>query len=177
MQYIKNILFLLIILFTTSCGERIVDKLRPETIQFLTNQEQARCVCLDMYGVDFMTKIDDAIVYINGLPQKYTLDSLTQAQFYQIKLDLVSAMSIVKTVSNCIGERTPPIDQFTGMLMQEDFRVVLKMDSTMTEQQRLELINIPSIELLEEFCPKHKAAVLKLQEMIKAAQILPPGLQ
>ena len=177
MQNIKNSLLLLIISFTTSCGERVVDKLRPETIQFLTNQEQARCACLDMYGADFIKKVSAATTYINGLPQKYNLDSLTQAQFYQINLDLVSAMSIVKTVSTCIGERTPQIDQFTGMLMQEDLRVVLKLDSSMTEQQRLELINVPSIELLEEFCPKHKEAVLKLQEMIKAAQVLPPGLQ
>jgi hypothetical protein len=33
------------------------------------------------------------------------------------------------------------------------------------------------LELLDEFCPQHKEAVLKLQELIEVAQILPPGLQ
>lgn len=168
---------LITILILTSCQGRVVDKLRPETVQFLTNQEQARCTCLDMYGAEFSKKIDAAIIYINDLPKKYNMDSLTQAQFYQINLDLVSAMSIVKTVSSCVGERTPQIDQFTGLLMQEDLRVVLKIDSTMNEEQKMELMNLPTLELLDEYCPQHREAVEKLHEMIRVAKILPPGLQ
>lgn len=161
----------------SSCKGRVVDQLRPETVEFLTNQESARCVCLDMYGDDFLKKINKGIDYIKSLPTQYNMDSLSMAQVYAIKLELVSCMSIVKTVSNCIAEKTPQIDQFMGMLMQEDLRVVLKIDSTMSEQERLALMNVPSIEVLEDLCPQHKAAVLKLQELIDAAQILPPGLQ
>lgn len=145
---------------------------------FLTDQEQARCSCLDTYGAEFLKKINKGILYINKLPKEYDLKNLSTSELYQIKIKLAGFMSIVQTVSKCIGERTTnQIDQFTGMFIQEDLKVVLEIDSTLSEQEQLERMNRPSIELLDEFCPQHTEAVLKLQELINAAQILPPGLQ
>lgn len=156
----------------------MVDQLRPETVAFLTDQEQARCSCLDTYGAEFLKKINKGILYINELPKEYDLKNLSTSELYQIKIKLAGFMSIVQTVSKCIGERTTnQIDQFTGMFIQEDLKVVLEIDSTLSEQEQLERMNRPSIELLDEFCPQHTEAVLKLQELINAAQILPPGLQ
>lgn len=155
-----------------------MDQLRPETVSFLTDQEQARCTCLDIYGKEFVQKTNKGISYINALPEQYNLENLSVSELYQIKIKLIGFMSIVKTVSKCVGERTTnQIDQFTGMLIREDLRVVLEIDSTMSEQKELELMNQPSLELLDEFCPQHKEAVLKLQELIEAAKILPLGLQ
>ena len=155
-----------------------MDQLRPETVSFLTDQEQARCTCLDMYGKEFLDKTNKGIFYINTLPKQYDLENLSVSELYEIKIKLVGFMSIVKTVSKCVGERTTnQIDQFTGMLIQEDLKVVLEIDSTLSEQEELERMNQPSLELLDEFCPKHKEAVLKFQELINAAQILPPELQ
>ncbi|BDS13750.1 hypothetical protein [Aureispira anguillae] len=180
MQNFNFLLFFLIfftILLVSSCKNRVIDQLRPETVTFLSNQEKARCACLDTYGKEFLKKTNNGISYINSLEATYNLDSLSLSELYEIKLQLVSFMSIVKTVSNCVAQKTPPIDQFTGMLMQEDLKVVLEIDSTMSEQEQLERMNVPSLELLDEYCPQHKEAVLKLQELIHAAQILPPGLQ
>jgi len=174
------ILFLLFFIFFifSSCKNRVVDQLRPETVSFLTDQEQARCTCLDMYGKEFLDKTNKGIFYINTLPKQYDLENLSVSELYEIKIKLVGFMSIVKTVSKCVGERTTnQIDQFTGMLIQEDLKVVLEIDSTLSEQEELERMNQPSLELLDEFCPKHKEAVLKFQELINAAQILPPELQ
>jgi hypothetical protein len=175
-----SILFFIIFTFfiLSSCENRVIDKLRPETVAFLTAQEQARCTCLDMYGKEFLEKTNKGISYINSLPEQYDLEKLSVSDLYAIKIKLVGFMSIVKTVSKCVGERTTSeIDQFTGMLIQEDLRVVLEIDSTMSEQEELERMNKPSLELLDEFCPKNKEAVLKLQELINVAQILPLGLQ
>lgn len=170
-------LIFFIFFFLSACKNRIIDQLRPETVTFLSNQEQARCACLDIYGEEFLKKTNKGIDYIKSLDEQYNLDSLTFSERHDIKLRLISFMTIVKTVSNCIAQKTPPVDQFTGMLMQEDLKAVLGIDSTMSEQEQLERMNIPSLELLEEYCPKHQEAVLKLQEMIRVAQVLPPGLQ
>lgn len=180
MQELNFLTFIFLLIFTfqlTSCKNRTVDKLRPETVTFLTNQEQARCECLDLYGEEFTRKINKGIEYISGLSNQYNMDSLSTNQMHAIKIDLVAYMSIIKTVSSCIAKRTPEIDQFTGMLMQEDLRVVLGIDSTMTEQEQLELMNQPSLELLDEFCPQHKEAVVRLQDLMEAAQVLPVGLR
>lgn len=164
--------------FLSSCKNRVIDQLRPETVSFLTDQEQARCTCLDMYGKEFLEKTNKGISYINSLSEQYDMENLSVSELYAIKIKLVGFMSIIKTVSKCVGERTTnQIDQFTGMLIQEDLRVVLEIDSTLSDQEELERMNRPSLELLDEFCPQHKEAVLKLQELINAAQVLPPGLQ
>lgn len=171
------LLFFTFFIFS-GCKNSVIDQLRPETVAFLTSQEQARCVCLDMYGKEFLNKTNKGISYIKALPEQYDLENLSISELYEIKIKLVSFMSIIKTVSKCVGERTTnQIDQFTGMLIQEDLRVVLKIDSTLSDQEELERMNQPSLELLDEFCPQHKEAVLKLQELIEVAQILPPGLQ
>jgi len=173
-------LFLLFFTFfiLSSCKNSVIDQLRPETVSFLTDQEQARCACLDIYGTEFLNKTNKGISYIKALPEQYDLENLSVSQLYAIKIKLVGFMSIVKIVSKCVNERTStPIDQFTGMLIKEDLRVVLKIDSTLSEQEELARMNQPSLELLEEFCPQHKEAVLKLQELIEVAQILPLGLQ
>jgi hypothetical protein len=171
-------LFIFCFFFISSCKNRVIDQLRPETVAFLTDQEHARCACLDIYGKEFLKKTNKGILYIKSLPEQYDLEKLSVSDLYAIKLKLVGFMSIVKTVSKCVGERTTnEIDQFTGMFIQEDLRVVLKIDSTLSEQEELERMNQPSLELLDEFCPQHKEAVLKLQELINAAKILPPGLQ
>lgn len=176
-----NFLFLSWIFFGiitfSSCKNRVIDKLRPETVTFLTNQEEARCSCFDIYGKEFLQKTNNGIIYINSLKDEYDLDNLPTADFYKIRLQLARFMSIVKTVSACVGKKTPPIDQLDGMLIQEDLKFVLEIDSSMSEQEQLERMNIPSLELLDEFCPQHKEAVIKLQELIKTAQVLPPGLQ
>lgn len=171
------LLFFTFFIFS-SCKNSVIDQLRPETVSFLTAQEQARCTCLDIYGTEFLTKTNKGISYINSLSAQYDMDNLSVSELYAIKIKLVGFMSIVKTVSKCVGERTTnQIDQFTGMLIQEDLRVVLEIDSTLSPQEELERMNQPSLELLDEFCPKHKEAVLKLQELINAAQVLPLGLQ
>ena len=167
-------LFLFFALY--SCKNRTIDQLRPETVEFLTNQETARCACLDLYGKEFIRKMDKGILHIKGLSKRYNLKKLTQAKVYTIRLELVSYMSIIKTVTACIGEKTPPVDQFMGMFIQEDLKVVLGIDSSMTEQEQLRLMNKPSLELLDDLCPKHKEAVLKLQELLDAGQELPPSL-
>lgn len=159
-----------------SCKNRTIDQLRPETVEFLTNQETARCACLDLYGKEFLRKMNKGIPHIKELKDRYNLENLTQAEVYKIRLELVSYTSIIKTVSTCIGEKTPPVDQFMGMFIQEDLKVVLGIDSTMTEQEQLTTMNQPTLELLDDLCPQHKEAVLKLQELLDAAQGLPPSL-
>ena len=174
---LKYLFFACVILSTLSCKNRIVDKLLPETQQFLTTQEKSRCTCLNQHGKNFSKEITKGIDYIKTLPEIYDLDSLKLSEFYAIKLELVDAMSMIKILTSCVNENTQQIDQFTGMLIQEDLRVVLQIDSNMTEQQKFEKMNIPGMELTEEFCPQHKEAMLKFYEMIKASEVLPPGLQ
>jgi hypothetical protein len=170
-------LLLILILSLIGCQDRVVDKLRPETVQFLTNQETARCTCLDMYGDEFYKKTNAGVSYIKGLSAKYNLDSLKVSEVYAIKLELVRAMTIIKTVSECIAQKTPQMDQFLGMMVQYDLKEVLGIDSTMSQQEQYELMNIPNLQILDDLCPQHKKSVQKLHEMITAAQILPPGLQ
>lgn len=170
-------LFIFSIITLSSCKNRVIDKLRPETITILTNQEQARCSCLDIYGASFAEKTNKGITYINSLSEHYNLDSLSISETYAIKLELARVMSIVSTVSTCIAQKTPPIDQLNGMIMQEDLKVVLAIDSTMSEQEQLDRMNIPGLELLEEFCPQHTGTIIKFQEFIKIAATLPPELQ
>lgn len=165
------------VLFFSSCEPTVFSQLRPETKEFLTNQEQARCVCLDQYGRDFVKKINSSVLYINGLSEQYDLQNLSISDRYQIKVGLIPATSLVKTVSNCIAQRTPPIDELTGLLIQEDLRVVLKLDSTLSDQEYLRRINKPSLEVLGKLCAQHKEAVISLQNLTEAARILPPELQ
>ena len=176
LNFFTWIFAIFLIIALNSCKNRTVDKLRPETVEFLTNQETARCNCLDLYGKEFLRKMNKGILHIKGLKDRYKLDELTQAQVYAIRLELVGYMSIIKTVSACIGEKTPPVDQFTGMFIQEDLKVVLGIDSSMTEEEQLKLMNQPSLEILDDLCPEHKEAVLKLQELLEVAQVLPPSL-
>jgi hypothetical protein len=173
----KYLFIAFIVLNTLSCKNRIVDKLLPETQQFLTSQEMSRCSCLDQHGKNFSKEIKKGIDYINTLPEIYNLDSLKLSEFYAIKLELVDAMSMIKILTSCVNEKAQQIDQFTGMLIQEDLRVVLQIDSNMTEQQKFKRMNVPGMELIEELCPQHKEAMLKFYEMINVAEILPPGLQ
>ena len=161
----------------SSCEPTIFSQLRPETQNFLNNQERARCACLDQYGQDFVQKMDEGIIYINRLSEHYDLQKLSISDRYQIKIGLIPATSMIKTISNCIAKRTVDIDELTGLLIQEDLRVVLKLDSTLSDQEHLRRMNQPSLELLGNFCPKHKKAVERLQELIEAARILPPELQ
>jgi hypothetical protein len=170
-------LLLLEILFFSSCESSIFSQLRPETQTFLRNQEQARCNCLDQYGQNFQNKMNEAIFYINGLSEQYDLDNLSVSESYQIKIGIIPATSLVKTVSKCIGEKTPQIDQLTGMLIQEDLRVVLQLDSTLSDQEYLRRLNRPGLEVLEELCPEHKEAVERFQDLIEAARILPAEFQ
>ena len=176
-NYLPPSLFIILILSLMSCKDRIVDKLRPETVQFLTHQETARCACLDIYGADFLKKTNDGIEYVKELPNRYNLDSLKISEIYTIKVELVGSMSIIKTVTNCIAQKTPQMDQFMGMMVQYDLKEVLGIDSTMSEQEQLNLMNRPSLEVLDELCSQHKEAVLKLQDFLSAAQELPPTLQ
>ncbi|HIA37760.1 MAG TPA: hypothetical protein EYN89_13755 [Flavobacteriales bacterium] len=180
MKYFKWVrigLFVFLSLNILGCKNRVIDKLLPDTQQFLISQEQSRCACLDQYGQRFVEEMNASLVYIDGLPDQYNLDSLKLSEFYAIKLELVDAMSMIKTLTSCVNSKAVQLDQFTGMLMQEDLRVVLEIDSTMTEQEKFDRMNIPGLELTDEYCPQHKQAMLKFYEMIKAAQVLPPGLQ
>lgn len=165
------------IFFLAACESRLVDQLRPETQEFLANQEEARCTCLEMYGEEMLHKINQGIEHIESFSEQYDLEQLTPEQAHTIKLRLIPTTSMIKTVSACIQKRTPPIDELTGLLIQEDLRVVLQLDSTLSEQEQLQRMNQPSLELLDERCPQHKDAVLRMQDLIEAAQVLPPGLQ
>ena len=176
-KWFRICLFIFISINILGCKNRVIDKLLPETQQFLISQEQSRCACLDLYGERFVEALNSSLAYIYGLPEQYDLDSLKVSDFYAIKLELVDAMSMIKTLTSCINSKTATMDQFSGLLIQEDLRVVLGIDSSMTEQEKFDRMNIPGLELTDEFCPQHKKAMLKFYEMIRAAQILPPGLQ
>lgn len=170
------LLFFKIFIFS-SCEPTIFSQLRPETQQFLINQEEARCVCLNQYGDDFRKKMDEGILYIENLSEQYDLKNLSPLEMAQIKIGLVPATSFIKTVSNCIAKRTPELDELTGLLIQEDLRVVLELDSTLSDQEHLRKLNQPSLEVLEANCPEQVEAVTKIQDLIEAASILPPELQ
>lgn len=163
--------------FFVGCESSIVDQLRPETQTFLGQQEQARCTCLEIYGKELLKNINTGIDHIKGFAQEYDLNNLTPEQRHTIKLRLIPTTSMIKTVSACIAQRTPPIDQLTGLLIKEDLRVVLALDSTLTEQERLERMNQPSLEILDDLCPEYKQAVVRLQDLIREAQVLPAELQ
>lgn len=160
-----------------SCESRVIEQLRPETQAFLGQQEQARCTCLEIYGDQLLDNINAGIEHIQNFSQEYDLQNLTAAQRHNIKLQLIPTTSMIKTVSACITQRTPPIDQLTGLLIKEDLRVVLQLDSTLTEQERLERMNQPTLEILDDLCPKYKQAVVRLQDLIRTAQVLPSELQ
>ena len=168
---------LLLLFFLSACKSRIVDELRPETREFLEQQEQARCTCLEMYGEEMLQKINTGIDHIKAFSQQYNLENLSPEQTHHIKLRLIPTTSMIKTVSACIGQRTPPIDELTGLLIQEDLRVVLQLDSTLTDQERLIRMNQPTLELLDDYCPNYKEAVVRLQHLIDVAKVLPEGLQ
>ncbi len=178
-NFSRSFLFLLVlkILFFSSCKPSVFSQLRPETQNFLHQQEQARCACLDQYGQDFLRNINTGIIYINSLSEQYNLDSLSVSEHYQIKVGLATAESVIKTVSTCIAQKMPEMDQLTGMLIQEDLRVVLELDPTLSPQERNKRLNQPGLELLEELCPQHVEAVQRLQVLIEAATILPKELQ
>lgn len=163
--------------FFVGCESSVVEQLRPETQAFLGQQEQARCTCLEIYGDKMLENINTGIEHIQNFAQQYDLQHLTPAQRHDIKLRLIPTTSMIKTVSACIAQRTPPIDQLTGLLIKEDLRVVLELDSTLTEQERLERMNQPSLEILDDLCPKYKQAVVRLQDLIREAQVLPAELQ
>ncbi len=169
-------LFFQLFLFS-SCETSIFSQLRPETQHFLNNQEQARCNCLDQYGKDFVQKMDEGILYINSLEEQYDLQKLSISDRYQIKIGLIPATSMIKTISNCIAKKTADVDELTGLLIQEDLRVVLQLDSTLSDQEHLRRINQPSLEVLGSLCAEHQKAVERLQDLIEAARILPPELQ
>ncbi|MGH1337615.1 MAG: hypothetical protein ACRBFS_15950 [Aureispira sp.] len=143
----------------------------------MNNQEQARCNCLDQYGKDFVQKMDEGILYINSLEEQYDLQKLSISDRYQIKIGLIPATSMIKTISNCIAKKTADVDELTGLLIQEDLRVVLQLDSTLSDQEHLRRINQPSLEVLGSLCAEHQKAVERLQDLIEAARILPPELQ
>lgn len=165
------------IFLLSSCEPTVFSQLRPETQQFLLQQEEARCACLNQYGEDFIKKMDEGIIYIKGLSKQYDLKNLSPLEEAQIKIGLVPATSFIKTVSNCIAKRTPEVDELTGLLIQEDLRVVLELDSTLSDQEHLRKLNQPSIEVLEANCPEQVKAVTRLQDLIEAASVLPPSLQ
>lgn len=160
-----------------SCESRVIDQLRPETQAFLGQQEQARCTCLEIYGDELLNNINTGIEHIQNFSQEYDLQNLTAAQRHTIKLQLIPTTSMIKTVSACIAQRTPPIDQLTGLLIKEDLRVVLQLDSALTDQERLERMNQPTLEVLDDLCPKYKQTVVRLQDLIRTAQVLPTELQ
>lgn len=180
MQNFNRLLYFLLffqIFIFFSCESSIFSQLRPETQEFLRNQEQARCTCLEQYGKNFVQKLDEGIIYINGLEEQYDLENLSISDHYQIKVGLIPVTSLIKTVSNCIAQRTPQVDELTGLLIQEDLRVVLQLDSTLSDREHLKRVNQPSLELLDELCTEHKLAVERLQDLMDAATILPPALQ
>lgn len=176
MQNFSRLLFFSFFIFS-SCESTFFSQLRPETQAFLTNQEHARCACLDQYGSSFVEKMEEGILYIDGLTEQYNLEKLSISDRYQIKVGLIPITSMIKIISNCIAKKTPPIDNITSLLIQEDLRVVLKLDSTLSEQEYLRRMNQPSLELLGDFCAEHIKAVKRLQDLIEAARILPAELQ
>lgn len=178
-NFCNQLFFLLLFnfFFLTACESRKIDQLRPETQAFLQQQEQARCTCLEIYGDEMVTKINKGISYIESIAKRHDLQQLSEAQRHEIKLRLIPTTSMIKTVTACVAQRTPPIDELTALLIREDLRVVLDLDSTLSEQEYLERMNEPSLEALEEHCPDYQKAVVRLQDLIRVAQVLPPELQ
>ncbi len=176
----KYFIFLILILILNSCQDRVVDKLRPETLDFLEKQEQARCYCLDKHIDHFMLKMEEGIVFMKKLPEQYDLKNLSPKDKVIIQGGLGGFEGAMIGLMNCIRsemEKSYQSDQLTQMLIAEDFRVVLALDSAKTANEKMERMYIPSLEIMEQLCPEHKKAIIKLQEFLKVAEILPPELQ
>ncbi len=174
------LLAVLLTFFTFSCEQGVISQLRPETVDFLTHQEQARCTCLDQHGERFLTKMDEGITFIKQLPNQYNLDSIGPKEIAIIKGGMAGFESNMIMVMQCINNRTSATyqsNQLDQMLIAEDLRVVLQLDSSKTESERIERLNKPSLELMDEYCPQHKDVLLKMQEFLKVAEILPEGLK
>jgi hypothetical protein len=180
MKYNTLLLLSLFILLLTGCKNRIVDQLRPETVEFLEHQEKARCSCLQEHGENFIQKMDDGITLMKGLPDSYDLNNLSPRDVTTIRAGLSGFEGTMRMLMPCIQQRTQQkyqSDQLTQMLIAEDFRVVLQLDSAKTDQEKMERMNAPTMEVMREICPDQVPIVLKMQEFLEVAQILPPELQ
>jgi hypothetical protein len=63
------------------------------------------------------------------------------------------------------------------MLIQEDLRVVLGIDSSMTDQQKFARMNQPGLEIMRSVCPEHLEKMNNFYAFIKHSTILPKAFQ
>ena len=166
-----------ILLILCNCSSSNIDRLMPETQQFLMQQESARCQCLDQHGAIFDKNLRKGINYLKKLPLEHPLDSLTLSAFHAIKLGIVDATSIIKIMTECVQTKFTQPDQLTAMLIQEDLRVVLGIDSSMTDQQKFARMNQPGLEIMRSICPEHLEKMNNFYAFIKHSTILPKALQ
>lgn len=174
------LLISLLLVVLSSCQDRTVDKLRPESIEFLEHQEKARCACLREHGNGFLEKMEDGIQMMKDLPNQYDLNNLSPREVTIIRGGLSGFEGTMRVLMPCIQQKTAQkyqSDQLTQMLIAEDFRVVLELDSAKTDQEKMERMNIPTLELMEDLCPEHIPTILKMQEFLEVAKVLPPELQ
>jgi len=179
-QLSAAILLLFLLFAFTACQNKTIDQLRPETVHFLEKQEKARCACLEQHGDNFVQKMQEGIKYIQGLPDQYDLNNLSPKEHAIIEGGLAGCEGAMLTVMSCIQLKVRQdyqSDQLTQMLIAEDLRVVLELDSAKTETERTKRINIPTLELMDSYCPTQKEAVLQMQKFLEVAEILPPELQ
>lgn len=172
-------LLFLTILYT-SCKNRTVDKLRPESIEFLEHQEAARCACLKEHGDGFLEKMEAGIQMMKDLPNQYDLNNLSPREITIIRGGLSGFEGTMRVLMPCIQQKTAQnyqSDQLTQMLIAEDFRVVLELDSAKTDQDKMERMNIPTLEIMEDLCPEYIPTIQKMQEFLEVAKVLPPQLQ
>lgn len=176
-SFFHPFMLLFAVLTITACADNIVDKLMPETQHFLTQQEKARCSCLEQHGKTFEKKIKEGIQFIENSVDKYNIDSLSIEQFYAIRLGIVEATSQIKILTECIQPKVEQPDQLTAMLIQEDLRVVLNIDSTFSEQQKFEAMNKPGSAIMQNICPQHLDKMELFYQFIQLSTQLPKGLQ
>lgn len=176
-QYLISLLSGGLLFLFFSCTDSRFDQLMKETQDFLIQQEKARCTCLDQHGKVFSKNLKEGIRYLEQLPQKYSLDSLKLSEYHAIKLGIVEATSILKILTNCVQSKIQPPDQLTAMLIQEDLKVILAIDSSLSEQQKFELMNQPGREIMQKICPQHLDKMDQFNTFIQRSTILPKGLQ
>ncbi len=177
----KNVLLAsLLFLFLTACQQRKIDQLLPDTVVFLEHQAEARCHCLELYGDEYIQRLDQGIAFMQAMPQQYNMNNLSPQDLTEIRAGIIGFQSYTLVLSSCIQQRVQPVyqpDELTQALIQYDLKEVLQLDTATTEHQRTVLTNLPSIELMEDYCPDQITALLKMQDFLKLAETLPQELQ
>ena len=122
----------------------------------------------------------EGIAFMKKMPQEYNMDNLLPQDLASIRAGIAGSEAMMKIIMPCIQMKTQEkykTDQLTQMLIAQDFKVVIELDSAKTEIERQERMLLPSLEMMDELCPQHKKVVTRLQEFLRTAELLPPSLQ